>query len=347
MTTFYPGPSQIYPQVAEYLQDAYNSGILSANHRSSKCMALVEETVGLLHEKLNIPADFSVFFTSSATECWEIVNQSFFTEKVVHFYNGAFGKKWFEYSKKIAKNKCLAIEFGINEELPNYENGFDDILCFTQNETSNGTQIDTNLIGKIGNENCLKAVDITSSLAGIELNYSAADIWFGSVQKCFGLPAGLGIMINSPKAIHVAEGLNEQSHYNSFLNIAKNMKLFQTTHTPNVLVIYLLNRVLKQIPNISETSKRIISQAKEWYNFFQKNSDFIPICTNEKTQSDTVIVLKADPQKIVELKKKTQEIGLILGNGYGDWKDSTFRIANFPAINPSEIEKLKSCISKF
>jgi phosphoserine aminotransferase len=347
MTTFYPGPSQIYPQVAEYLQDAFNSGILSANHRSPKCMALVEETVGLLHEKLNIPADYSIFFTSSATECWEIINQSFFSERVVHIYNGAFGKKWYDYSKKIAKNQCIPIEFEVNEELPNFKNEFDDIICFTQNETSNGTQISMDSLVKIGDENCLKAVDITSSLAGIELDYSLADIWFGSVQKCFGLPAGLGIMINSPKTMHVAEGLNELNHYNSFLNIAKNMKVFQTTHTPNVLGIYLLNRVLKQIPNISETSKRIKFQARNWYDFFETNADFTPICTNPKAQSSTVIVLKGDSQKIVELKKKTQEVDLILGNGYGEWKDSTFRIANFPAIDPAEIDKLKHCISNF
>jgi phosphoserine aminotransferase len=344
MTTFYPGPSQLYPQIAEFLQDAFSSGILSANHRSPKCMALVEETVGLFHEKLNVPADYSIYFTSSATECWEIVNQSFFSERVVHFYNGAFGKKWYEYSKKIAIKACLPIEFGINESLPNFENEFDDIICLTQNETSNGTQIKMNSLATIGSENSLKAVDVTSSMAGIELDWAVADIWLASVQKCFGMPAGLGIMVCSPKTKHVAEGLGELNHYNSFLSIDKNMAMFQTTHTPNVLGIYLLNCVLKQIPNIKITSERIKLQAKEWYDFFDNHPSFFPVCTESAVQSDTVIVIAGSKDKIVELKSLTRKNDLILGNGYGDWKDTTFRIANFPAIDPIEIERLKTYI---
>lgn len=347
MTTFYPGPSQIYPQIADYLQDAYQSGILSANHRSPQSMALVEETLALFHEKLNVPKDYSMYFTSSATECWEIISQSIISPRYVHVYNGAFGKKWYEYSKKLAQNECISIEFGIDEILPQFGKKFDDIVCITQNETSNGTQVTNEQIGTKNFENSLLAVDVTSSMAGIELDWKLADIWLASVQKCFGLPAGLGIMVCSPKTLHVAENQNHLKHYNSLKSIAKNMANFQTTHTPNVLGIYLLNRVLQQIPNIAETSTRIKKQAQDWYKFFENNENFQVLCQNEKVQSDTVIVLKADAQKITKLKEMTAENGLVLGNGYGDWAANTFRIANFPAIDPAEILRLRDCISTF
>jgi phosphoserine aminotransferase len=343
MTTFYPGPSQIYPQVSEYLQDAFNCGIMSANHRSSQGMALVEATVNLLHEKLNIPADYTIYFTSSATECWEIISQSIISPRYVHLFNGAFGKKWFEYSKKLAKNECIAIEFGVNETVPNFEIKHDDIICITQNETSNGSQVKMEEIAKLKHENSLIAVDAVSSMAGIELNWQLADIWLSSVQKCFGLPAGLGILICSPKTLHLAKHFNQQLHYNSLIAIDKNMQNFQTTHTPNVLGIYLLNRVLGQISNVSITANRIKIQANKWYQLFKDNTDFSVLCENETVQSDTVIVIKGEPEKIIKLKEKTAKIGLILGNGYGELKDSTFRIANFPAILPSEIEKLRAC----
>lgn len=346
MTTFYPGPSQIYPQIAEYLQDAFHSGILSANHRSAQCMALVEETLGLFHEKLNLPADYSIYFTSSATECWEIISQSIISPRYVHIYNGAFGKKWFEYSQKIAENECIGIEFGIDEKLPDLESKFDNIICITQNETSNGTQVTMADLAKIQADNQLIAVDAVSSMAGIELNWPLADIWLASVQKCFGLPAGLGILVCSPKAKHVFSRNDPKKHYNCLFAMDKNMQSFQTTHTPNVLGIYLLNRVLKQIPNISETSKRIKKQALDWYNFFEKSGDWELLATNSCTRSDTVIVVKGDAEKIAQLKQKTEKEGLILGKGYGDWKDSTFRIANFPAIDPDEIDRLMNLIVK-
>jgi phosphoserine aminotransferase len=345
MTSFYPGPSQIYPQIADYLQDAFHSGILSANHRSAQCMALVEETLGLFHEKLNLPTDYSIYFTSSATECWEIISQSIISPRFVHIYNGAFGKKWYEYAAKIAQNECIAIDFDIDDNFPNFERKFDDIICVTQNETSNGTQIRMKDLAKIRSENQLITVDAVSSMAGIELEWTLADIWLASVQKCFGLPAGLGILICSPKAKYVFKKSDPQKHYNSLTALDKNIQSFQTTHTPNVLGIYLLNRVLHQIPNISEASQRIKNQASDWYNFFENSNEWELLAKNKEKRSDTVIVVKADPEKIARLKQETEKEGLILGKGYGNWKDSTFRIANFPSINPLEIERLKACIA--
>ena len=41
---------------------------------------------------------------------------------------------------------------------------------------------------------------------------------------------------------------------------------------------------------------------------------------------------------------KAKENNIILGNGYGAWKDTTFRIANFPAIEDWEFDQLKTLL---
>ena len=91
-----------------------------------------------------------------------------------------------------------------------------DLVCITQNETSTATQLREgfilNLYNRLGG--ALLAVDATSSLAGLNLKYIKADIWYGSVQKCFGLPAGLGVMILSPRAVAQAKAVNDRAHYN-------------------------------------------------------------------------------------------------------------------------------------
>ena len=33
---------------------------------------------------------------------------------------------------------------------------------------------------------------------------------------------------------------------------------------------------------------------------------------------------------------EARSAGMILGNGYGRWKESTFRVANFPALESHE-----------
>ena len=61
-------------------------------------------------------------------------------------------------------------------------------------------------------------------------------------------------------------------------------------------------------------------------------------------RSDTVIAVKGTVEEIAVLKQKAKENDVILGNGYGEWKDTTFRMANFPAIEDWEFEKLKSIL---
>ncbi|MFC0186242.1 hypothetical protein ACFFJX_28975 [Pseudarcicella hirudinis] len=109
MITFYPGPSKVYSQIGDYMQDAFKSGILSVNHRSPECVEMVRNTINLLHKKLDIPADYSVYFISSATEAWEIIAQSLVKENSFHVYNGAFGKKWFEYTQTDSGSKRLCL----------------------------------------------------------------------------------------------------------------------------------------------------------------------------------------------------------------------------------------------
>ena len=101
MITFAPGPSKVYDALPKYLQEAYQEGILSANHRSSGFMNLYRETEELLREKLHMPEDYKLLFTSSATENWEIISQSIVENASFHIYSGSFGKKWFDYAKHI------------------------------------------------------------------------------------------------------------------------------------------------------------------------------------------------------------------------------------------------------
>jgi len=224
MISFYPGPSRVHDEIPTYVKDAARLGIMSMNHRSPEFVAMSKKTIELLRKKLNIPKDYTVFFTSSATECWEIIAQSWVTEKSYHVYNGSFGQKRFEYTQKIksgATGKPFDREDSLNADNLKFD-GANAVICITQNETSNGTQVSSQIITGIqkNNPQHLIAIDATSSMAGIVLDFKSADIWLASVQKCFGLPAGLGIMICSPRAIARAKEINNSLYYNSvvFMN---------------------------------------------------------------------------------------------------------------------------------
>jgi phosphoserine aminotransferase len=349
MISFYPGPSRVYEKVPDYVQEAYDLGYLSINHRSEEFMGLVKETSTILKKKLKIPEDYSIFYLSSATECWQIIAQAYELTNY-HFYNGAFGNKWFEHTKKI-KSNTIGYRFDYLQELKIGELDLsmtDGIICITQNETSNGTQVANKRIAKIRKRypTHLIAVDATSSMGGIKLEFSHADIWYASVQKCFGLPAGMAVMVCSPKAIELAKKANKNTYYNSLVNIASNMDKFQTTHTPNVLGIYLLNKTQSKNKGISKIERELKNRMIDYYAVFNSKKSIAPLVINDKIKSKTVIVLGSSPEIIEALHIKAQENKLILGNGYGELKSTTFRIANFPAIKKSEVNRLLNFLDK-
>lgn len=342
---FYPGPSRVYSNITEYIYEAYMEGIMSLNHRSGRFMEIMEETKKVLRARLLIPADYELVFTSSATECWEIIAQSLTMKKSQHFFNGAFGEKWHEYASRITNAE--GVVFNQEVELPvGRVDAAADVICFTQNETSNGTQVALPTIEKLRKNagSTLVAVDITSSLAGINLDFSKADVWFGSCQKCFGLPSGLGIMIMSPKAVEKAYELNERKHYNSLAFILDNAKKNQTSYTPNVLGIYLLLKTQTVSKGIRETEKKLMERL-DIYEKVMAKTGLLNVVQNPAVRSRTVLAIQcADPETV---KKKALEADIILGSGYGPLKSSTFRIANFPAIKTKEMEKLVKFLEKY
>jgi phosphoserine aminotransferase len=351
MITFAPGPSKVYDALPHYMQDAYNEGILSANHRSGAFMKLYQETEQLMREKLHMPDDYKLLFTSSATENWEIISQSIVERASFHIYSGSFGKKWLEYAKHIVPGtSALKLEANQAVDIAGLEISEEyDVIAITQNETANASQVPMAVIEAIGEKFPEKmiAVDTTSSMGGIELNFSLADIWYASVQKCFGLPAGLGVLIVSPKAIEKTLQKGEKGRYNSLNFMLENAAGFQTHYTPNVFGIYLLHRVLKDLPEIQHVDARLRGRMKKLENTIAQSEKFRMLVDNDQTRSNTVMAVAGSEELISGVKKAAEKEGMQLGSGYGPLKPTSFRIANFPAITDAEFDRLIAFLKNY
>jgi len=351
MITFAPGPSKVYDQLATYLQDAFDQGILSANHRSATFMNLYQETETLIKEKLHVPEDYKLLFTSSATENWEIIAQSIVESASFHIYSGSFGKKWLNFAQHL-NSETESLKLDTETELDVAALEIDekfDLIAITQNETSNATEVSNELIRQVGGKypNKMIAVDTTSSMAGIELDFTLADIWYASVQKCFGLPAGLGLLILSPKAIEKCERKGEAGRYNSLSFMLQNAANYQTHYTPNVLGIYLLKRSLEDRPEIQVTDQIIRERMKQLETTIAQSDKLRMLVQNPNTRSKTVMGIAGKEDFIQEIKKAAEKEGMQMGSGYGPLKPTSFRIANFPAITDEEFDKLIKFIKEY
>lgn len=349
--SFNPGPSRPYPQLRRFLQDAYDEGVLSMSHRSERFHNLYRSMVEGLREKLEIPADYAIYVTSSATETWAVLAEGATTGSSLHLYSGDFGRRWWEQTAKVQPN-VKGIEYTPEDDLAELDlRSFEEqeLVCLTHNETSNASQLPLDVLARIRErvQTGLLAVDATSSIAGVQLPIHEADIWFGSVQKAFGLPAGLCPLIVSPRAVLRFREIGFDGKYNSLVKMAGRYEKAETTHTPNVLGIYLLVRLMEELPPIAEIDQRTKERQQRYENLIQEHPLFTPLVNRPANRSHTVVGARADEANIRRVKAEAAEQGLLLGNGYGQLKASSFRIANFPALQDDEVGRLCHFLSDF
>ena len=70
----------------------------------------------------------------------------------------------------------------------------------------------------------------------------------------------------------------------------------------------------------------------------QKGLDFL--IKNPALRLPTVLALKGKPTDIQNIKNICLQNQIELGNGYGEWKENTVRIANFPSHTSADFDQL-------
>lgn len=334
---FYPGPSTLHPHFEEAVKSAISSGILAMNHRSPAFASLYQNCFETLQEKWKIPSDFRLLFVSSATETWEILAQSLIVDAPsLHLFNGAFGEKSFTVAQQLT-NKAHALPFGFDEQLPVEKVNDYPFIHLCQNETSNGTAVSNKKLKTLREKHpkAIISVDATSSLGGVYLDFSCADVWYGSVQKCLGLPSGMGVILINERAIEVVKQKQVQRHYNDLLNLVTNAEKWQTTHTPNILNIHALAFTQNKTSSIQTIEKQLIVRKEEFINQLPEH---LFLSSTDQTQSTTVFSIQTNnPKKLIDEAAKKH---FILGKGYGKWLENTFRIANFPSASDDSFSQL-------
>ncbi len=352
---FTPGPSQIFPSVPVHLKKALKENIPSISHRSERFHQIFFDTTDSLRKLLNIPQNHSIFFLSSGTEAMERIIENGVEKYSLHFVNGAFSERFYQTATQLNKK-------AIKEEVA-WGKTFDfesvvipkkiEMICLTHNETSTGVALKMKDIYQIKKTNPQKliVIDTVSSAPYINIDYSKIDGCFFSVQKGFGLPAGLAIMIASPRVLAKAQYLDKAGFslgsYHSFLELQKYAKKNETPETPNVLAIYLLGKVIGDMIKIriDKIRKEMGTKAKLLYDFLENNHQLKPFVTDVAARSQTVIVVDAIDGSEKVIQSLTSE-GIIVGSGYGKYKGGQIRIANFPSIPMANMKKLIRALKK-
>lgn len=348
---FTPGPSQLFYSFQDHFKKAISEDVPSISHRSKQFIQIMEESTETLGELLNIPEGYHLFFLNSANEAWDRIIQNLVTESSHHFANGSFSKKFFDFAIKYGMNStvnepgdgCQFENFSIPEKA--------ELVGLCKNETSVGYSFTEKEIAQIKAENPEKliALDIVSAAPALPVDLKNTDTAYLSTQKAFGMPAGLGIWIANERCIERSINKSQNSSIGSYRSLP-NLKKFsikdQTPETPNMLFIYILGKIAKDILNYGVKRMQndiiykatLINQTIELHELL----DHFVISKEHRSASTIVAKTKNQAKFIAPFSKK----GLVLGSGYGPYKQDHIRIANFPTHSKETIEQLCDLLKK-
>lgn len=340
-----PGPSHPYPKLRSFLDDAWNEDVVSWSHRSTAFSETYERAKSALCELMDIPEGFQILFVGSATEAMERTIQGLVRKKSHHIVLGAFGKKWQQISSQLGKTTSIT-ELSHDNQLSGPVEA--ELVCATLNETSIGSMLPAKALETLRHrpKDQLLALDIVSAAPLIPVDWSLVDVAFFSVQKAFGLPSGLGVIIINQKALEQAKAIQKDGFitgsYHSLIELAKAAEKYQTPETPNVLGIYLLARVAEDMVSTGAKSLRssTSARAQKLYEALDKNPKLSAFVGSKEWRSPTVIVADVKESNDTLLKHLVQN-GYKAGTGYApEHKTQHIRIANFPAISNEDFYKL-------
>ncbi|MBC6400514.1 MAG: aminotransferase class V-fold PLP-dependent enzyme [Ekhidna sp.] len=342
---FTPGPSQLFHSFQDHFRSAIKENVANISHRSTQFIKIIEETNEAIRELLQIPEGYHLFFLNSANEAWDRIIQNLVIESSHHFVNGAFSRKFYDF----------AIRHGMRSTRTQPEDGesYDnfnipekaELIGLAKNETSVGFTFTEAEIEKIRQEHSDKliALDIVSASPALPVNFSTIDTAYFSVQKAFGMPAGLGVWIVNERCVEKSLKKAEKTSIGSYRSIPT-LKKFgskaQTPETPGMIYIYVLGKIARDILNygVKRMQNDIVYKAAIINQTIENHPSLAHFVSSEKHRSLSSIVAKANNPSV--FFDAISEKGMILGKGYGVHEGEHIRIANFPAHSRESIEYL-------
>jgi phosphoserine aminotransferase len=335
-----PGPTKVHPELMTWLADADADGVFSKSHRSTWFEAIVASVQSNLRTLLDIPEDYAIAFTTSATEVWERAIESCVEKESFHLVGGEFSTRWYQFAERLGRTPSRA-DYGVD-----FTGRFDEfeipdsaeMICLTQSETSIGSWIPDDQIARLARANPekLMAVDVVSAVPTSILPWKHIDITFFSIQKGLCLPAGLGIVILSPRAVARSKEMKAKlptvGAYHWLENLAIHAQKNLTVETPNVLAIYLVKRALEKYVAIGTSQLRLETYARATglMAAIEAETPFRALTKMPQYRAPTVLAITTD-KPVEEFRKNLiKEHNVYLAACYSEHKANGLRIANFP-----------------
>ncbi|MCD6640441.1 MAG: phosphoserine transaminase [Nocardioides sp.] len=349
---FGAGPSKIQTSHLDALA-ATGDTLMGTSHRQ----APVKNTVGRVREGLaalfDLPAGYEVVLgNGGATAFWDIACFGLIREKSQHLSFGEFSSKFASSAKKapwLAEPSVITSEPGSRPD-PVAEEGVD-VYGWAHNETSTAVMAPVRRPEGIADD-ALVLVDATSGAGGLPVDLNEVDAYYFAPQKCFASDGGLWISIMSPRALARAEEIAATDRYvppffdlpTAIDNSAKN----QTYNTPSVATLFLMAEQLDWMNangGLAGMVERTTASSDALYGWAERTSYTTPYVANPEHRSLVIGTIDFDDSiDAAQVAKVLRANGVVDTEPYRKLGRNQLRIAMYPAIDPSDVEKLTQAI---
>lgn len=339
LISFSAGPTHVADSTCEAMKEIIDSGYLEYSHRSPEFSEVSRQAIEGLREKMRIPKEYHIFYQNSSTVAWDTVLQNVVKDASFHFICGEFSNRFYQTAEKLKLNASKhdtpsGLPVKIEEAKVPKEA---ELIAITHNETRSGLMWPLEKIRQVREQypEKLLAVDVCSSFGGMNMDWTMADIWLGSVQKCLTMPPGLAYLIVAPRAFDKARYLKKSiPSWRSFDVMADIMKVYQIYETPNCFLIALLAKLMKtwDLDAIEKDTKRKAAL------IYSAKLDWQPHVKDPAWQSITSTHFMVDDAN--KWHEKAEAAGFLLGRSFGNHADHGIRICNFPSHTYEMIESL-------
>lgn len=347
---FGAGPSKIQTSHLDALA-ATGSTLMGTSHRQ----APVKNTVGRVREGLaslfDLPEGYEVVLgNGGATAFWDIATHGLIRQKSQHLSFGEFSSKFAKAAQQapwLDDPTVITSDPGSRPEAV-AEEGVD-AYAWAHNETS--TAVMAPVVRPVDDDSIV-LVDATSGAGGLPVDLTEVDTYYFAPQKCFASDGGLWIALMSPRALaRAAEIAASDRHVPAFFdlptaidNSAKN----QTYNTPSVATLFLMAEQLDWMNSqggLAGMVERTTASSDALYGWAERTSYTTPYVTDPSHRSLVIGTIDFDDAiDAAEIAKVLRANGIVDTEPYRKLGRNQLRIAMYPAVDPSDVEKLTACI---
>ncbi len=349
-TFFLPGPTEVRAEIMAAMAQPMIS------HRGSEFEQLFER----LQQGLR-----AIFRTSrpvlinscSATGMMEAGIRAIPAGRILCLVNGAFSERFAHIATMCGRDvDRYEVAWGQVHAVPQLEERLAIrkyvAITVVHSETSTGALNDVRAISDASHRHgafCL--VDSVSGVAGAELCFDEwkLDYALTGSQKAFALPPGLAFTVASAEIIDRAASTQGRGVYFDLVELDAYARRNQTPSTPALSLLYALEAQLRSIEAEGIESrwarhKAMATRAQQWITEVgaetgKKLVNIAPL----GSQSPTVSTIRLPGDLPAEgFTQSVRERGIVVGNGYGKLKSSTFRIGH---MGDHTVESLERCLS--